>query len=179
MPWRAAVARQDRIAQNSSAPVMERMQPEILIRSLLIRIALSASLLSLSGCRNNDNNVSERGAKAAKRHQAASGYWHSLATLGRWCRLRSYLDSAAAHGIPALDAVADALAGKPWPIATPRHHLTPVLAPREWTPRKDVDGSCPVPEGITAAFGDLTLLEPGLVWDWRPDSDAAATSSDS
>ena len=60
------------------------------------------------------NNVSERGAKAAKRHQAVSGYWHSLATLGRWCRLRSYLDSATAHGITALDAVASAIAGKPW-----------------------------------------------------------------
>jgi Transposase IS66 family len=60
------------------------------------------------------NNVSERGAKAAKRHQAVSGYWHSLATLARWCRLRSYLDSAAAHGITALDAIRDALAGKPW-----------------------------------------------------------------
>src|SRR6266496_6189625 len=31
-------------------------------------------------------NVAERGAKAAKRHQAVSGYWHSLATLARWCR---------------------------------------------------------------------------------------------
>jgi len=60
------------------------------------------------------NNVSERGAKAAKRHQAVSGYWHSLATLARWCRLRSYLDSAAAHGVTALDAIASALAGKPW-----------------------------------------------------------------
>jgi transposase len=60
------------------------------------------------------NNVSERGAKAAKRHQAVSGYWHSLATLGRWCRLRSYLDSAAAHGVTALDAISGALAGKPW-----------------------------------------------------------------
>ena len=60
------------------------------------------------------NNVSERGAKAAKRHQAVSGYWHSLATLARWCRLRSYLDSAAAHGITALDAIASAIAGKPW-----------------------------------------------------------------
>jgi hypothetical protein len=60
------------------------------------------------------NNVSERGAKAAKRHQAVSGYWHSLATLARWCRIRSYLDSAAAHGITALDAIRDALAGKPW-----------------------------------------------------------------
>jgi transposase len=60
------------------------------------------------------NNVSERGAKAAKRHQAVSGYWHSLATLARWCRLRSYLDSAAAHGITALNAIGSALAGKPW-----------------------------------------------------------------
>ena len=60
------------------------------------------------------NNVSERGAKAAKRHQAVSGYWHSLATLARWCRIRSYLDSAAAHGITALDAVRDAIAGKAW-----------------------------------------------------------------
>jgi transposase len=60
------------------------------------------------------NNVSERGAKAAKRHQAVSGYWHSLATLARWCRIRSYLDTSAAHGIPAIDAIRDALAGKPW-----------------------------------------------------------------
>jgi len=60
------------------------------------------------------NNVSERGAKAAKRHQAVSGYWHSLATLARWCRVRSYLDSAAAHGITALSAIRGAIAGKPW-----------------------------------------------------------------
>jgi transposase len=60
------------------------------------------------------NNVSERGAKAAKRHQAVSGYWHSLATLARWCRIRSYLDSAAAHSITALDAIRDAITGKPW-----------------------------------------------------------------
>jgi hypothetical protein len=45
---------------------------------------------------------------------AASAYWHSLATLARWCRIRSYLDSAAAHGITALDAIRDAIAGKPW-----------------------------------------------------------------
>jgi transposase len=60
------------------------------------------------------NNVSERGAKAAKRHQAVSGYWHSLATLARWCRIRSYLDTAAAHGITALDAIRNAITGKPW-----------------------------------------------------------------
>ncbi len=60
------------------------------------------------------NNVSERGAKAAKRHQAVSGYCHSLATLARWCRIRSYLDSAAAHGVTVLDAIRSALTGKPW-----------------------------------------------------------------
>ena len=60
------------------------------------------------------NNVSERGAKAAKRHQAVSGYWHTLATLARWCRIRSYLDTAAAHGVTALDAISSAIAGKPW-----------------------------------------------------------------
>ena len=60
------------------------------------------------------NNVSEQGAKAAKRHQAVSGYWHTQATLARWCRIRSYLDSAAAHGITALEAVSTALAGNPW-----------------------------------------------------------------
>jgi Transposase IS66 family len=60
------------------------------------------------------NNVSERGAKAAKRHQAVSGYWHTQTTLARWCRIRSYLDSAASHGLTALDAVTTALNGKPW-----------------------------------------------------------------
>ena len=60
------------------------------------------------------NNVSEQGAKAAKRHQAVSGYWHTQATLARWCRIRSYLDSAASHGLTALDAITAALAGKPW-----------------------------------------------------------------
>jgi hypothetical protein len=34
------------------------------------------------------NNVSERGAKAAKRHQSVSGYWHTRKTLARWCRIR-------------------------------------------------------------------------------------------
>src|SRR5277367_5400450 len=32
MRWRVAVARQERIAQNSSAPAVDRRQPEILMR---------------------------------------------------------------------------------------------------------------------------------------------------
>jgi hypothetical protein len=47
------------------------------------------------------NNVSGQDAKAAKQHQAVSGYWQTQATLTGWCRNRSYLDSAAAHGITA------------------------------------------------------------------------------
>jgi transposase len=82
------------------------------------------------------NNVSERGAKAAKRHQAVSGYWHSLATLARWCCIRSYLDSAAAHGVTALDAISGALAGEILATATPRAGLTLDHGPREWTQRK-------------------------------------------
>jgi transposase len=60
------------------------------------------------------NNISEQGAKAAKRHQAVSGYWQTHTTLQRWCRLRSYLDSALAHGLTALDAITLALEGHPW-----------------------------------------------------------------
>jgi transposase len=64
------------------------------------------------------NNTCERGAKAAKRHQAVSGYWHTQTTLARWCRIRSYLDSAAAHGLTALDAVTTALNGQTMAAAT-------------------------------------------------------------
>ena len=60
------------------------------------------------------NNCSEQAVKAAKRHQAVSGYWHTNRTLDRWCRIRSYLDSAAAHGLTVLDAVTRALAADPW-----------------------------------------------------------------
>ena len=77
------------------------------------------------------NNVSERGAKAAKRHQAVSGYWHNLTTLARWCRIRSYLDSSAAHGITALDAIRDAIAGKPWLPPLPALALRQLTEPRE------------------------------------------------
>jgi transposase len=60
------------------------------------------------------NNCSEQAVRAAKRHQAVSGYWHTNRTLARWCRIRSYLDSAASHGLTALDAITRALAEDPW-----------------------------------------------------------------
>ena len=64
------------------------------------------------------NNVSERGAKAAKRHQAASGYWHTLAH-PRPQVPHPQLDSAASHGLTALEAITAALSGKPWLPAVP------------------------------------------------------------
>ena len=59
-------------------------------------------------------NSAERAVKGPKRHQAVSGYWHTQRTLARWCRIRSYLDSARNHSLRALDAIRTALEGKPW-----------------------------------------------------------------
>jgi hypothetical protein len=65
------------------------------------------------------SNSADRAVKGPKRRQAVSGYWHTQQTLGRWCRIRSYHDSAANHGRTALDAITSALAGNPWlPTAT-------------------------------------------------------------
>jgi len=60
------------------------------------------------------NNASERAIKDPKRRQAVSGYWHTQQTLGRYCKIRSYLVSARNHGVQAIDAIHAALAGNPW-----------------------------------------------------------------
>lgn len=67
------------------------------------------------------NNASEQAIKGPKRHQAVSGYWHSLATLARYCRVRSYLVTSRNHGIRPIDAIHAALTGRPWlpaPVST-------------------------------------------------------------
>ena len=67
---------------------------------------------------------------SATRPSPATGF---PATLARWCRIRSYLDSAAAHGITALDAIRTAIEGKPC-TATPHRELIPIHGiPVEWT----------------------------------------------
>lgn len=60
------------------------------------------------------NNACEQSVKDPKRHQVVSGYWHTQATLGRYCRIRSYLTSARNHGVRAIDAIHAALVGNPW-----------------------------------------------------------------
>jgi transposase len=64
------------------------------------------------------NNASEQALKGPKRHQAVSGYWHTLTTLAGYCRVRSYLVSTRGHHIPAIDAIHAALKGNPW-LPTP------------------------------------------------------------
>jgi hypothetical protein len=60
------------------------------------------------------NNASEQALKSPKLHQKVSGYWHTTLTLGRFCRVRSYLVTARNHGINAIDAIHAALTGTPW-----------------------------------------------------------------
>jgi hypothetical protein len=37
------------------------------------------------------NNASEQTLKSPKLHQKVSGYWHTIITLARFCRVRSYM----------------------------------------------------------------------------------------
>jgi transposase len=67
------------------------------------------------------NNASEQAIKGPKRHQAVSGYWHTLTTLARYCRVRSYLVTSRNHSIQPTDAIHAALTGHPWlptPVST-------------------------------------------------------------
>jgi transposase len=52
--------------------------------------------------------------RGVTRYQSVIGYWHTQETLGRYCRIRSYLTSARNHGIDALDAIHAALTADPW-----------------------------------------------------------------
>jgi hypothetical protein len=51
-------------------------------------------------------------------HQKVSGYWHTTITLGRFCRVRSYLVTTRNYGLSAIDAIHAALTGNAW-LPTP------------------------------------------------------------
>jgi hypothetical protein len=74
------------------------------------------------------SNSAEQAVKGPKRHRAVSGYWHTQQTLGRWCRIHSYLGFPMSHGLTAIEAISTALAGKSWLPPT-----TPATAPRNQT----------------------------------------------
>lgn len=64
------------------------------------------------------NNASEQALKSPKLHQKVSGYWHTTLTLGRFCRVRSYLVTTRNHGLSAIDAIHAALTSNAW-LPTP------------------------------------------------------------
>jgi hypothetical protein len=53
----------------------------------------------------------ERRRQGAKTPPGGPGYWHSLTTLARYCRVRSYLVTSRNHGIRPIDAI---LTGWQW-----------------------------------------------------------------
>ena len=60
------------------------------------------------------NNGSENAVRGYKLAAKISGCWHTLSTLQRHCRIRSYLTTARSYGRHPLAAIRDALTGNTW-----------------------------------------------------------------
>ena len=65
-----------------------------------------------------DNNAAEREIRMSKLRIKVSGCMRSVAGAEAFCAIRSYLATAAKHGIGRLDALTRAAAGTPWIPAT-------------------------------------------------------------
>jgi hypothetical protein len=64
------------------------------------------------------NNPAEQAIRMAKLQAKVSGSWRSMRGLAAFCRIRSYLATAKAHGIGVFSALRDAFLGDPWTIPT-------------------------------------------------------------
>jgi transposase len=60
------------------------------------------------------NNPAEQAIRISKLRIKISGCMRSMAGAEEFCALRSYLATAARHGIGALDALTTAFQGNPW-----------------------------------------------------------------
>ena len=60
------------------------------------------------------NNAAEQAIRMSKLRIKISGCMRSMAGAEEFCALRSYLATAARHGIGALDALTRAFQGRPW-----------------------------------------------------------------
>jgi len=60
------------------------------------------------------NNAAEQAIRMSKLRIKISGCMRSMAGAEEFCAIRSYLATAARHGIPALDALTGAFQGQPW-----------------------------------------------------------------
>lgn len=62
------------------------------------------------------NNASERALRRTKTQQKISGCWRSIRGLEAFCRVHSYLTTAANHNVKPLDALRQAFTGNPWTL---------------------------------------------------------------
>jgi hypothetical protein len=65
------------------------------------------------------NNPAEQAIRMAKLQAKISGSWRSMRGLTAFCRIRSYIATAKAHGIAVFTALRDAFLDDPWSIPTP------------------------------------------------------------
>jgi transposase len=65
------------------------------------------------------NNPAEQAIRMAKLQAKISGSWRSMRGLMAFCRIRSYIATAKAHGVSVFTALRDAFLGDPWSIPTP------------------------------------------------------------
>ncbi|WP_406400099.1 transposase [Streptomyces sp. NBC_00879] len=65
------------------------------------------------------NNPAEQAIRMAKLQAKISGSWRSMRGLTAFCRVRSYIATAKAHGVEVFTALRNAFLGDPWSIATP------------------------------------------------------------
>jgi transposase len=61
-----------------------------------------------------DNNGSERDIRMAKLKQKVSGCLRTLTGAGQFCAIRSYISTAAKHGLQSFDALVMLTEGRPW-----------------------------------------------------------------
>jgi transposase len=60
------------------------------------------------------SNLAEQALRHVKVHLKISGCFRSLATTRAYCRIHSYLITTRLHGVPPMQAIRDALAGRAW-----------------------------------------------------------------
>ena len=61
-----------------------------------------------------DNNGSERDIRMIKLRQKVSGCMRTLTGARQFCAIRSYLSTAAKHGVTFFDALVQLTQGRPW-----------------------------------------------------------------
>jgi transposase len=60
------------------------------------------------------SNLAEQALRHVKVHLKISGCFRTLATTRAYCRIHSYLITTRLHGVPPMQAIRDALAGRAW-----------------------------------------------------------------